>query len=1072
MRSFPFRKLRFLRPALAALALAVPAALLAPVADAQYFGRNKVRYDDFDFRVLETEHFDLFYYPEEEQAARDVARMAERWYTRLSAILQHTFDERKTIILYADDADFRQTNAVSGLIGEGTQGVTEGLKQRVVLPVGATYAETDHVLGHELVHQFQYDIAQRGNRFQQFVRLPLFLIEGLAEYLSVGREDALTAMWMRDALLRDAFPTVDQLVSNPRFNEYQYGQPFWAYVGGVYGDEAAVRLFKTALEMPLDSAIVTVTGLPSDTLSARWEDALREAFLPTVEDRTLPNQIAEAIRENEEDPDEDARPLPDSVRAALRPTAARRVLARDLDAGDLNIAPQVSPDGRYVAFLSERDLFGIDLFLADAETGRILKQLQSVGTDPHIDAIRFIESAGTWSPDSRRFAYVVFAGGDNEIAILDVRSRDVEQRIAVRDIGAIKDPAWSPDGRRIAFTGIRGGIADLYVVDVEGGTVRQLTNDRYADLQPAWSPDGQTLAFVTDRGPGTDFDRLTYAPMRLALYDLSSGEIETLTLFAGAKHINPAFSPDGRSLFFISDRDGFNNVYRLDRDTGGLFRVTDLATGVAGIADLSPALSVAQQSGRMMYSVFEAQKYTVYALEREQTQGTPVEPVGPEAEQAVLLPPAAAHSRSVVEGYLADETGGLPATRAFPDRSYRPGLQLDYVSQPSVGAIYDPYYGSGFGVAGGVSFLFSDELSDHVLGVAIAANGTIQDVGGQAIYLNRKSRFNYGVQIGHIPYLQTFIDVAPSSDPDAASPTRYYYRTLVSQAAALAAYPLSQTRRFEGEVGYRRIGYDLDYDRYVITDDGFIQFLGREEVPGSDSLFDALHLAEGGVAFVGDYSSFGFTSPARGGRYRLGVDGILGSLDFATVTADYRRYFLLRVPGFPQRLPLTFAARALHYGRYGPDATSGRLTPLYLGYGALVRGYSSSSFESNAAYNAFEDRLFGSRLGVANAEIRLPLLGTTGYGLVNFPFAPAELTFFADAGMAWGTIQEFQLQGPGGEGTIAIGTPFSEQRPIFSVGSSIRFNILGALVLEPYYAFPLSRDDRTAVFGLNFLPGW
>ena len=258
-----------MRSFLSALIVAATLAALSPAAQAQYFGRNKVRYDDFEFRVLETEHFDLYYYEGMEQASRDVARMAERWYDRLSSILGHEFDERKSIILYADDADFRQTNIAN--IGEGTQGVTEGARQRVVLPMAGTYAETDHVLGHELVHQFQYDLSQRAGRFAQFVRLPLFVIEGMAEYYSVGREDALTSMWMRDALLRDDFPTVSELQRTGAYNEYQYGQPFWAYAAGTYGDEAGVQLFRTALEMPLDSAIVAVTGLSADEFSARWE---------------------------------------------------------------------------------------------------------------------------------------------------------------------------------------------------------------------------------------------------------------------------------------------------------------------------------------------------------------------------------------------------------------------------------------------------------------------------------------------------------------------------------------------------------------------------------------------------------------------------------------------------------------------------------------------------------------------------------------------------------------------------------------------------------------------------------
>ena len=1062
-------------------------AALAPAAQAQYFGRNKVRYDDFDFRILETEHFDLYYYEGMEQASRDVARMAERWYDRLSTILGHEFDERKSIILYADDADFRQTNIAN--IGEGTQGVTEGARQRVVLPMAGTYAETDHVLGHELVHQFQYDMSQRAGRFAQFVRLPLFVIEGMAEYYSVGREDALTAMWMRDAVLREDFPTIGELQRSGRYNEYQYGQPFWAYVAGTYGDEAGVQLFRTAFDMPLDSAIVAVTGVSADTLSARWLRALQDELIPATAGRTVPQpprteaeleDIAEERRERAEAIAEGERPkaprylaYPDS----LARLGATRLLARERETGSINIAPQLSPDGRYVAYLSELDLFGIDLFLADAETGEVLTKLQSVGSDPHFDALRFIESAGTWSPDGRRFAYVVFAGGDNEIAILDVDRRDVIRRLKIEGIGAIKDPSWSPDGTQIAFAGIKGGITDLYTVQVGGptdGRVRQLTNDRYADLQPSWSPDGQTIAFSTDRGSSTDFVRLTFSPMQLALLDVASGEIETLTLFADAKHINPAWSPDGESLYFLSDRGGFNDVYRLDVASGDAFKVTNLATGVAGIADLSPALSVADQTGALAYSVFEGQRYSVYRTEAADATGEPVGRLTEAERTADVLPPGEAYARSRVQDYVTDATGGLPESQSFPVRGYRPKLSLDYISQPSVGVGYDPYYSSGFGISGGISFLFSDQLSDNVLGLAVAANGSLKDIGGQGLYLNRGNRLTYGALAGHIPYIQVFV----SPDPTDTYLTRYYYRTYVSQASGLASYPLNQSQRFEGQIGYRRFGYDLEYDQFITAGGGFAQYNGRREVEGF--VRDPLHLAEAGVAFVGDTSFFGFTSPIRGGRYRLGADLTAGSLTFATVTADMRRYMMVR-PGFlPRRVPVTLAARAVHYGRYGEDAESGRLQPLYLGYGQFVRGYTAGSFDSDGGFAAFQDRLLGSKLALGSVEARFPLLGVPQLGLISFPYLPTELVFFADAGFAWGEVPYFLfLDQNGEEQSLTYGAPFSEQKPVLSAGVSARVNLLGAIILEPYYAFPISRYEEggdlnsgRGVFGLNITPGW
>src|SRR6185503_21129453 len=198
-----------------AAAVLVVAALSAPAA-AQGFGRNKVRWERFDFHVLRTSHFDLHYYPEEEDAVRDAAAMAERWNDRLSRVLAHTLSERKPILLYADAPDFQQTNATFGFLEEGTGGFTEPLLDRVVLPLTGSAAQNDHVLGHELVHAFQFDLAsslQQPGRPPAMANTPLWFIEGMAEYLSLGRDDPNTAMWIRDAVFTGDLPSQEKLSS-------------------------------------------------------------------------------------------------------------------------------------------------------------------------------------------------------------------------------------------------------------------------------------------------------------------------------------------------------------------------------------------------------------------------------------------------------------------------------------------------------------------------------------------------------------------------------------------------------------------------------------------------------------------------------------------------------------------------------------------------------------------------------------------------------------------------------------------------------------------------------------------
>ncbi|MFL5547307.1 MAG: peptidase S9, partial [Gemmatimonadales bacterium] len=171
--------------------------LIAAPLQAQYFGRNKVQYRNFDFQVLKTEHFDVYFYPDERGAATQAARMAERWRTRLGTVFGHQLSGRQPLILYASPAEFQQTNAIQGDLGEGTGGVTEALRRRIVLPVGGTLGDLNHVIGHELVHAFQYDITGNGRSatvgaLPAATALPLWFIEGMAEYLSLGPIDGPT----------------------------------------------------------------------------------------------------------------------------------------------------------------------------------------------------------------------------------------------------------------------------------------------------------------------------------------------------------------------------------------------------------------------------------------------------------------------------------------------------------------------------------------------------------------------------------------------------------------------------------------------------------------------------------------------------------------------------------------------------------------------------------------------------------------------------------------------------------------------------------------------------------------
>src|SRR5690606_6777364 len=176
---------------------------------AQYFGQNKMRYKSLKFSVYETPHFNLHYYVENDTLVRWLAKESEVWYELHQQVFRDTFLRRNPIILYANHPEFQQTTTVQGEIGVGTGGVTEAFKTRVVMPVMQINHQTRHVLGHELVHAFQYRILMEGGdstRLENIGNIPLWMVEGMAEYFSIGKKDAFTAMWMRDAYLNNDIP--------------------------------------------------------------------------------------------------------------------------------------------------------------------------------------------------------------------------------------------------------------------------------------------------------------------------------------------------------------------------------------------------------------------------------------------------------------------------------------------------------------------------------------------------------------------------------------------------------------------------------------------------------------------------------------------------------------------------------------------------------------------------------------------------------------------------------------------------------------------------------------------------
>lgn len=1010
------------------------AAQWAGVLQAQYFGRNKPRYEQFHFRVLQTPHFDIHHYFDNKEKLHELANEAEHWYKLHQAIMLDTFDKRNPLLIYNDHADFQQTNAISGDISIGTGGVTEGLRNRVVLPIAMTNAQTRHVLGHELVHAFQYHKIIYGDStsLQNLANLPLWMVEGLAEYLSIGRLDPNTAMWMRDAVLHDKVPTLRKM-NDPSYFPYRWGQAFWAFTTGFKGDEVVAPLFVTTAKYGLEKALESELGMKEKEFSEFWVKSMNEYYSQWLGDKK-------------------------------ERFIGRKLINGKKEGGRLNLAPVLSPNGRYVLFLSEKSLFGIDFYLANAANGEVIRKVHSSTRSGHLDDLNFIESAGTWAPDSRRFAFVAVSKGDNVLVIKDIEGKELETT-RIPGVPAFSNPAWSPDGESIVVAGLVNGQVDLYQYFLKSGKVVQLTNDRYSELLPAWSPDGNKLAFASDKlSMDAGVSRWTFNIAVMDMYD-DAHPVTYYDFFLGADNLNPVWDWEN-NILFLSDRDGFRNMYKLETATGKIYQLTDFLTGVSGITPYAPAItaSIRENRDRILFTHYYDGGYHIYRARAEDFIYREVAPNEVNMD-AALLPKVNELARNIVDINLAkmDLLADLPQD-SFKLLPYKPRFTMEYIGgSAGVGVATGQIYGgTATGLAGGVDMLFGDMLGNQKLYSSLYLNGEIYDFGASTAFFNLKNRFGWGVGFSHLPYASgrygyVGVDTLVFQDIGAIVADHFILdkiRTFEDKLSLFGQYPFSRTLRVEGgasfAVYYNRVDrVDQYYDAF-----GRLIYQDQNKV---DPASVGLNLFKGSLgtvntAVVGDNSFFGLASPMAGHRFRIGAEQYFCDFNLTNLTIDLRKYFFAK--------PVAFATRVMHYGRYGKDANS--FFPLFLGYPWYMRGYRFDLAQDILNPNKRSiDELFGSKMLIGGFEVRLPFTGPEQLALIPSKAFFTELSAFIDGGMAWDTFSD---------PTDTYLRKFNFN-PLFSAGFSWRINLFGAMVLEPYYAWPLLSETQ-GVFGVNIVPGW
>jgi len=956
------------------------------------FGKNKVQYDTFDWKYIQSNHFDIYYHDDNYKIAESAAREAEQAYTSIRNLLNWPLQKRYAIILYNSHKAFQQTNTYSGDVSEGTGGFTELFKNRIVLPFEGSYRDFRHVIHHEMVHAVMNDM-YFGGSIQSIISgavtldLPLWLAEGTAEYESL-RWDTQADMFMRDFAFNGQFPPMWALDG---YYAYKGGQSIIRFIHETYGMEKLTDFYgslKATHSVP--RSIKRIFNMSEEDFTAEWHKYIQKTYWPDID-------FAEDI-------------LNISVR-----------LTDHNELGNYqNIAPALSPDGSRIAFLSDRNGYA-DIFTMRAEDGKDVKKIVSGQRKAKLEELKWLSPGISWSPDSKKIVFAAKSGPSDALVVVDVKTKK-QTFYPIEELNGIYSTDWHPRENIIVFSGNNGCQNDIYTYHLDTKTLTNLTRDHTSSVNPIWAPDGKSILYINEKRRSLPLQSFRH-PYQNDVWRITYPEgVKEAVTQTDWDEDYAICAPDGKTIIYTSDENGIFNVW-IKPETAEPYAVTNILGGVFHL-DISRdggtmVLTAFQNGGWDIYRIneplslsprdlniteFRKHHYTIETAEPLAYKSAPDQSVSvkktmpatvsdmekPERQgeysKFIFIPHHRQDAFTEGDSVALDSALILTETGDYKVHEYKTRFSLDLVDS-QVG------YSTFYGIQGQTVFLFSDMMGDHQIGI------------GTELYIDLKNS-DYSISYA---YLKNRLNFAATYYNDS---NHYYTYYLTDYGYAIR---FTRYRNYGLMAG---ISYPFDrYRRLEYTQT--LSTISREVMDIYESYEDFDHSFRSTVstlAYVKDNVLWSYTAPMDGTRWRVQFDFSpninTDTPAFNTLSLDFRKYWKFNFDyhiGFrltsgyswgrnPQTFLIGGVDNWLNY-RYNTNA------PIF--------GTSSRNFSDDMTLYYFSRFVtpvrgtpyfakYGDKFTVVNAELRFPFLE---YAKFRFPL-PLNLwqirgVLFMDAGTAW-----------------------------------------------------------------------
>jgi Tol biopolymer transport system component len=808
-------------------------------------------------------------------------------------------------------------------------------------------------------------------------------MEGMASFM--GRdEDSKDRMVLRDAVVNDQVP---QITQNPNgYFAYRFGHAVFKYIQEKYGWEGLrdfIYEYRNTLGSSVDKALKRAFDLAPSEFDTRFRTWLRKQYLPALVAKGEPIEYGDPFRiSGEATFDEDISPVP-------------------------------SPSGDLLAsFVTYKER--VDVAIFNIPERRMLRNLTPGYTTRYEYPVAQMFTTGpvmgrdiAFSPNGDQIAFFVRRERGRNLMLLNALNGRMERQIPM-PIEQQLSPTYSPDGRKIAFAGFVGNQPDIFELDLSSGDIRNLTKDRFFDGAPVYSPDGKSLVYSSVVNGYAKLIRLSLANPT-ERYQLTTGDWNDIDAW---------FSPDGKRIFFSSDRQtGRNveqavkilekaeekakpitetplpdptnfaayNIYSLSFDSGDMLQYTDVVGGC-----FTPVVFTGKNNReRMVFSSYYKGHWRLYSTQTDK-------PLHPAEKTNLASAPLLAETRQAFQAPVEVTVDPEKIEKTSGFKMFVENVEVN------AGVTSDQLLLSRS------TIYMSDMLGNRRLIASLDSVSSFTNF--DILYLDLHKRLNWGVRLfdNRSFFNTTNLNTGLIQD------RRQVYRE--TGAIGIFSYPFDRYHRLDTGAGFesRNVNYPLGYD----STGHLVLFQRRDSFPIVSSTFS------------GDTTGFKQFGPISGHRYEISAAYAFDTKQHGTLSNDYT---------IDARQYLQITSRSLLAARVFAGHSSGHFPNFYY-FGGLntVRGVDFRS-------------IIGTTAGFANLEFRFPLIDILATPILVLQQVRGNIFFDIGGAKFHGQPYTFRKNGRLVDG-------------VASVGYGLSFNILG---LELHWDFARRTDLKRSIGGFR-----